>query len=234
MTIGIVIPTYRRLDGKTPVLLKRALDSIFNQTKNEFKIYLIGDKYENEGEIMELISSFPKEKLYYENLPYAAERDNYKDKWVLWSYGGVNATNHGIDLALNDGLEFICHLDHDDFWDKTHLEEISNCIETTNSDWICTKSQYIRNLIYPMIKCSQLYCDFKPISEGLIHSSVCMNFRKIPLKYRDIFKETGKRGLPSDADLWNRVADYCTKNNLKTTLINRVTCFHIEEGYERK
>jgi glycosyltransferase involved in cell wall biosynthesis len=234
MKLGVVIPTYRRLDNRTPSLLKRALDSVFKQTYQDFKIFLIGDKYDREQEVKEILSKYPLEKIYFENLPYAAERDKYHNKWVIWSYGGVNATNHGIDVALNENYEFICHLDHDDYWDDCHLEEISKSIITTNSDWICTKAKYINELVYPSIECSDFYCEFLPKPERLIHSSVCMNFKKIPLKYRDIYKETGKIGLPSDADLWVRVSDYCKNNNIKTTLINKITCYHTEEGYERK
>lgn len=234
MKLAIVIPTYMRGDGKTPFFLSRALDSVFNQTHDDFKVFLIGDKYEVQEEVEDIVSKYPNNQIYFENLPYAAEREKYTDKWVLWSYGGVNATNHGIDIALSEGFDFICHLDHDDYWDIAHLNEISKCIETTESDWVCTKSKYVHNLIYPLNSCPNLYCDFVPKSEGLIHSSVCMNFRKIPFKYRDIYKETGQRGLPADADLWYRVALFSTENNIKTTLINKVTCFHIEEGYERK
>jgi len=234
MKLSVIISTYMRADNKTPFFLKRAIDSVFSQTHEDFKIFLIGDRYENQDEINNLVSNYPQEKLYFENLPFAAERDNYKDKWIIWSYGGVNAVNYGVDVALNQGFDLMCHLDHDDYWDKNHLQEISKCISITDSSWVCTKSQYVMNLVYPRYSCNELYCDFTPISEGLIHSSVCMNFRTIPLKYRDLFKETGKKGLPADADLWSRVAKYTKENKLKTTLINKITCFHLDEGYERK
>ena len=78
--------------------------------------------YENNSEILELVSKYDSNKLYFENLPYAKERDNYKnDKKALWSYGGVNAMNHGILKSLKDGYEYICHLDHDDWWLEDHL-----------------------------------------------------------------------------------------------------------------
>jgi 3-oxoacyl-[acyl-carrier-protein] synthase-3 len=44
---SIVIPTYQRKDGSTPFYLKRCLDSIFKQDYSNFKIFIIGDKYEN-------------------------------------------------------------------------------------------------------------------------------------------------------------------------------------------
>jgi glycosyltransferase involved in cell wall biosynthesis len=235
MKLSIVIATYYRKDGSTKECLTKALDSVFNQTYQDFKVYLIGDKYENNDEIIEIVSKYDSNKIYFENLSYAKERDSYSDKWVIWSYGGVNAVNIGIDKSLSDGYEYICHLDHDDYWEPTHLEEINKCIELTGSDWLCTKSTYNnpRNFL-PKINSDELYVPFYPTYAGLIHSSVCMNFKKIPLKYRDIFEETQKLGLPADGDLWERTKEYIISNNLKSICINKLTCHHDEEGFERK
>jgi hypothetical protein len=167
------------------------------------------------------------------NLDVAKERDFYTNKWALWSYGGVNATNHGVDLSMSEGNYYICRLDHDDEWENNHLELINKCIEETNSDWICTKSNYLNTVILPYTNGTGLYINHLPKSESLIHSSVCMNFKTIPLKYRDLFNETGVVGLPSDAELWERCASYILSNNLKSTLINSVTCNHVNEGFER-
>jgi hypothetical protein len=60
-----------------------------------------------------------------------------------------------------------------------------------------------------------------------------MNFKTIPLKYRDILGETGQVGEPADADLWDRCREYILKHNLKSYVINKLTCYHEEEGYER-
>ncbi len=235
MKLGIVIATYQRKDGTTPFFLQKALDSVFSQTYQNFKIFLIGDKYEDNEEFVNIISKYPQDKIYYENLPYAKERDLYTDKWVLWSYGGITSMNFGIEKALEEGYDFICHLDHDDWWLPNHLEEIKQGIELTNSDWICTKSTYSnpRNFL-PKIDSQELYVPFYPMYASLIHSSVCMNFKKIPLKYRDIFEETQKLGLPADGDLWERTREYIISNNLKSVCINKLTCHHDEEGFERK
>lgn len=233
MKLGIVISTYMRKDGSTPAYLTRTLDSVFNQTYQDFKVFLIGDKYENQNEIESIVAKYPKEKIYFENLPIAQERDNYLDKMVLWSYGGVNATNHGIERCLSEGIDFICHLDHDDLWLENHLEEIVNCLKLHNVDWVCTKSTYFLGWVLPRIESEESYLDFYPESSKLIHSSVCMNFKKIPLRYRDIFLETGKLGLPSDADLWERTRNFMLENNIKGKLINKLTCKHEQEGFER-
>jgi glycosyltransferase involved in cell wall biosynthesis len=235
MKLSIVISTYYRKDGSTSHYLTKALDSIFNQTHQDFIIYLIGDRYENEKEINEIVSKYDKTKILFTNLEIAKERDLYTDKWVIWSYGGVNAVNYGIDQSIKDGNYIICHLDHDDWWYPNHLEEINKCIELTGADWVCTKSTYANpSKFLPNILTTDLYTPFHPRSSSLIHSSVCMNFKTIPLRYRNIFEETQKLGAPADADLWERARGLIIKNNLKSYYINMLTCRHDEEGYERK
>jgi|LakMenE18May11ns_1017448.scaffolds.fasta_scaffold9945041_2 glycosyltransferase involved in cell wall biosynthesis len=233
MKLSILIPTYMRKDGSTPKYLTRSLDSVFNQTHQDFKIYLIGDKYENEEEVKNILSKYDSEKIFFKNLDVAKERDSYTNKWAIWSYGGVNALNVGIDISLSEGNNYICHLDHDDYWENNHLELINKCIEETNSDWICTKSNYVNNRILPLVNGTGLYINHIPKSQSLIHSSVCMNFKTLPFKYRDLFAENGVVGLPADAELWDRCAKHILTHNLKSTLINSVTCNHIEEGFER-
>lgn len=235
MNFAIVILTYKRRDGKTPFFLKRALESVFNQTYNNFKIFLIGDKYEDNDEFLSIIKSFDNKKIYYENLPFAKERDKYSDKWVVWSYAGTYASNYGINKAVSEGFDYVCHLDHDDWWLPNHLEEINNCIVSTEADWLCTKSTYNSpNVFLPRTMNNEIYQVFLPKSSSLIHSSVCINFKKIPLRYKNIYEETGKIGLPGDAELWERMRSYIIENNLKSFHINKLTCRHDEEGYERK
>jgi glycosyltransferase involved in cell wall biosynthesis len=236
MKFSVVISTYQRDDKRSPELLKRALDSVFNQTYKNFKVFLIGDKYEDKNEIVNIVSNYDADKLFFENLSYAKERDRYvNNKSALWSYGGVNAMNYGVSKSLNDGYEYICHLDHDDWWLPNHLEEIKNCIVETGASWVCTKSTYrSENVFLPKLITNENYINFLPKSSTLIHSSVCMNFKHISLFYRDIYEITNKVGLPADADLWERTRDYIQNNNLKSYYINKLTCRHDEEGYSRK
>jgi predicted O-methyltransferase YrrM len=233
--IGIVIPTYQRNDGRTLEYLTRCLDSVKNQTFKNYKVFLIGDHYEDDKEFQDIATSIiPHDKITYHNLPYAEERSKYIDnKWALWSYGGTNATNYGIKLSLDEGYEYICHLDHDDFWYTNHLSSISDVIENTMSPFIFTKSKYNTSFL-PNVNSDDEILVIYPSYGQLIHSSVCMNFKKIPLFYRDIFKETNVVGLPGDGDLWNRSSEFMIANNLISYFINKITCVHDEEGYVRK
>ena len=75
MKIGILIPTYYRNNGSTKDLLTRALESIKNQTHQDYIVFLIGDKYEQANEFNELATSIiPKDKIIHENLEHAVSQ----------------------------------------------------------------------------------------------------------------------------------------------------------------
>lgn len=234
VNFAVKISTYQRKDGKTPFYINRALTSVFSQEYQNFKVYVIGDRYEDEKEFKTLFEKFPKEKIYFENLPYAHERDKYTDKLLIWKYGGCYAQNYLIEKCIDDGFEYICHLDHDDEWYPNHLSLLNKAISKFNSLWLCTKSEYVSKKVLPQIHSNLEFVTYNPVPERLIHSSTCINFNKIPLRYRNVFEETGISGLPADADLWSRISSYLNKSNLSGTLVNQITCKHNEEGYERK
>jgi hypothetical protein len=234
--IGIVIPTYQRNDGQTPTLLKRALMSIKSQTHQNYKVFLIGDHYENNDEFVDIATSIlPENKIHYVNLPFAEERERYGDnKMALWSYGGVNANNVGVELALGGGYNNICHLDHDDLWESNHLSSLSDVIEQTSAPFVCTKSSYMVRGILPVVTTNEKFIEFYPGCAQLIHSSTCVNFMEIPHRYVDLFKQTGKVGGAADCLLWGEVNNWLKTNNKKGYMVNKLTCYHNEEGYSRK
>lgn len=226
MKIAIKIPTYQRSDGRTPEVLTRALESIKSQTYQNYMVYLIGDKYDDNDEFLRLSSIIEPDKIYVENLPYAKERERYTGL-NLWCTGGVNANNHAINRILNDNIDYICHLDHDDWWAPNHLEEIVNTIGSADYGFIATKSYHLN------------YSNTLPISESspfipklgdLIHSSVCINFRIINLRYRDLIEEEGIQFV-ADGDMWRRIEEYIKLNNINSKLIDKITCYHLEEGF---
>lgn len=233
-TFGIIIPTFQRIDGKTPFYLQRVLKSIYSQTHKDFRIYVIGDRYENEKEFLSMVKNYPIENMYYTNLSKAHERDKYtNNKEALWCSGGVFATNYGIKKAIEDNLQYVCLLDHDDYWLPDHLELLNKTILEKEADWICTKTSVGRNRFLPVnVGNNDKEIKFLPLPCGIIKSSVCYNIKKIPLFVRDVFEET-EVACPADADLWRRSADYIKKNNLISYYINKHTCVHDEEGYIR-
>lgn len=231
MKLAIVIATYYRSDRSTINVLVSALKSVLKQTYSNYKIFLIGDQYEHVDEFKNICKQFPhQDKLYYNNLPFAKERNNYSNKDALWSYGGVNAMNFGVNQAIEEEFEYICHLDHDDVWGDSHLLTIKDGIESTGASWLCTRSNHLNRQILPVTKLKDLYIDYVPRSADINHSSVCMNFKHIPIRYIDYFEEHQKVGPAGDEYMWARAYKYIKNNNLKSVLINKLTCFHLQEG----
>lgn len=232
MKLAIGIPTYRRADGTTSQFLRRALNSVLLQTHQDFKVYLIGDHYSNESEFVELSQMIPPEKMFALNLPHAVERSKYQmGTRQLWCSGGVNAYNTAIDTCLADGLDFMCHLDHDDFWAPDHLEKINRVAETFQDAACVYTCAFYRSTKQhlPNTPLDGRIIEHFPVPTQTVHASVCINHRKVNLKYRDVFAETGKV-LEADIDMWNRLKPYCTSLELKSYLISTITCYHLTEN----
>jgi hypothetical protein len=220
--IAIVISTYYRPDGKTKSLLERNLNSLKNQTNKNFKIFLIGDKYENSDEFYSFKTMF--DNIYLENLDYAKEREKYTGK-KLWCNGGVNAVNIGIKKAIEEGYKWIINMDHDDYFLTTHIEDIYGLINE-NCVFVCSNSNYKKYCILPNAKTGS----YIPMGERLVKSSACVNFSKIDIKFRDVFEEEGLI-FPSDADFWNRLNKIITELRYESYCTGNITCIHDEEGY---
>ena len=230
MKFAIILSTYQRNDGRTPVLIKRTLNSILNQTHTDYKIFLIGDRYENNDEFEQICNDFvEKEKIYYENLDSAVERDFFKNKLDVWKFGGVNACNYAIDLAVKEGLRYIVKIDHDDFWEESHLKTINDCIESTSCAFVCTKSLY-RNSVLPNINSDIKYINFLPQPETLVHSSICIDLLQIPIRYRTLGDEKCGNQC-ADGCLYLEISEIVNNNNLKSILINEITCTVESDGF---
>lgn len=225
MTFGIIIATYKRPDGKTFAYLNRALESIKKQTYQNYLVLLIGDNYEDYEELLSISKNIDSDKLYLENLSIAVEREKYTG-YLLWASGGLNAMNHAISIGLSKGIEYFCHLDHDDYWAPDHLFNFKNSLNEKKYHFLVSYSTSpVFNKILPNYNNDEIM----PIPCGMIHSSTCINFSFFKERYRDVFEETGT-AYPADADLWDRLNNTMTNLNIKGKLIKKITCFHDTEG----
>ena len=77
MKLAIVTATYWKLDGSTKNDLKRTLESVKNQSYQDYKLFLIGDNYSDHKELIELSQIIDPNKLCVINLPEAKERIKY-------------------------------------------------------------------------------------------------------------------------------------------------------------
>lgn len=236
-SFGIVIPIFQRDDGKSPYYLKRCLESVYKQRYQGFEIYLVGDDYSEPKEIEKILKEYSAlGRLHWKNLPVAVEREKYKDnKEALWCSGGTNASNYALEEARNDGLEYVCFLDYDDYWRPNHLQALQNTINETRAVWLCTKTSVDKSKVvfFPRGMQGEGVQDFPPSPGDCIKSSVCFNMHDLPFKIRDVFEETGG-AYPGDADLWRRMAEHIKKKGLKSCYIGEYTCVHDDEGYIRR
>lgn len=244
MKIAVLTNTYQRGDGSTPLVLKRAVESLKAQTHTDYKLFLIGDHYTDQKEFDSFKFFLPKGKYYMENLPFSPERERYKNpSKELWACGGTNAINYAIDKALEQGFQYVALLDHDDMWYPNHLELVNKAIEVTNSPFIITKGIYTNphkhtstipkecdyvdlsinpNSYYHITSEIKAY-PFIPIQCLFMKLSVCMDMSRISLRFRDVFHETG-RIEPGDADLWNRIGkSMCSSTKIEQIGLKRVT-----------
>lgn len=235
MKLAIAIATYRRSDGSTPKFVTRALESVKAQTHQDFKVFLIGDDYDNQKEFDEFGGMFSSDQIYKKNLKIAKERSKYSmGSKELWCSGGVNAFNILIDEILSQGYDYICHLDDDDYWSADHLELINQVICSRN-DVACvyTCSTYLSGYL-PRLKAAQHRLDgvvyfAYPTPCHVVHSSTCVDYRKVLLRYRDVYAETGQL-LEGDIDMWLRLTDFCKTHALTSYVITKITCFHDTEN----
>jgi glycosyltransferase involved in cell wall biosynthesis len=213
----------------------RAIQSVANQSYQNYKIFIVGDKYEDNSEFEDVINGFVEiaDKIVCENLHFAHERDKYLgvNNTALWNCGGANALNHANNLAKAHGITKVCHLDHDDIWLPNHLQLIADAIVAKQSPaFIYTLSRYLHNPVFPQMIVDEQVVEHYPAYCSLVHSSIYMDLDQVHLPYRDLWAEEG-RYFPSDGDMWERVTAKCRVENLKSYVIRQVTCVHENENY---
>ncbi|MBR2712164.1 MAG: glycosyltransferase family 2 protein [Bacilli bacterium] len=121
--IDIIIPVYN-----TPILdLERCLNSIINQTYNDYKVYIIDDG--SNDNIKNYLDDFVKDK------------DNFIVKHIN-NNGVSNARNIGIDISNSKYITFI---DADDTIENNFLLEAYELIEKNNLDIIIGGYNEIKN-----------------------------------------------------------------------------------------
>lgn len=135
---GIVMATHNIGSGRanksranymtTPKVLEDALKSVKNQKYNNWKVYIVADKYEGDDqEIKDVMSEIiPDNKIEYKNRLTPGERNNKKwsTKQIRFT-AGCGALNDSLEMAKRDGIDYIVRLDHDDKWSPNHLEVLA-------------------------------------------------------------------------------------------------------------
>ncbi len=120
MKISVIIPTFNRLD-----LLKRAIESVLNQSIKPYDIIVVDDG--STDDTSEMI------------------QQKYK------SINLIQQKNSGVSAARNNGIknaqgDWIALLDSDDEWKKNKLEEqVNSLIDNPRYEFCHTNEIWIRN-----------------------------------------------------------------------------------------
>ena len=121
--IDVIIPVYN-----TPIKdLERCLNSVANQTFNNYKVYIIDD------------GSNKETKIYLDN--YIKDKNNFIVKHIENS-GVSNARNVGIEISSG---EYITFIDSDNSLNNNFLKESYNLIKENNLDLIIGGYNEIKN-----------------------------------------------------------------------------------------
>lgn len=123
--VSVIIPTYKR-----PVMLKRAINSVLNQSYKNIELIIVDDN--NEGdEFRDEMIEFMKQYSDIENIIYIMHKYNQN---------GSAARNTGIERARG---EYVAFLDDDDQFFSTKIEEQVNFLEK-NIEYAGVCSGYIK------------------------------------------------------------------------------------------
>lgn len=172
---AIVIPTYKRANGKTPQHLRNVAAMLDKQTCTNYKVFLIGDHYEDEDEFNSFASLFPG--AYCHNNPTSYRTGYFKERRNCWAIGGIMAIEHGVKQAQAEGFQYYLHLDDDDTWDPEKLEVLrSHIYQFPHSDFIFHGSNYLDTVLpreHATIN-SVGYNNLMPWAENIVHSAMCL------------------------------------------------------------
>lgn len=189
---SVIIPLYNK-----EKFVKRAIDSVLNQSSQDFEIIIINDGSTDSS--LEVIKSINSDKLIIHN------QDNK----------GVSvARNKGAELAKYDYLAF---LDADDVWDKNFLKKMEELIDSYPDAGIYGSNNYF---LYPngVKKKNELKGYFLTHEMGIMEDyfGLFADLQRSPFSNsnlvipKKIFTEMGgyKVGvkLTEDSDLWCRIA----------------------------
>ncbi len=121
---SVIIPTYNQGN-----LLKKAIDSVLNQSFKNFEIIII-DNFSND-ETQQIVEGFKSEKIIYEKV-----RNN-----------GVIAKSRNTGIKISRG-KWLAFLDSDDYWYSERLQKVSEFLLDDNFyDVICTDELVINKIL---------------------------------------------------------------------------------------
>ena len=186
--VSVIVPTYNR-----PAMLKGAMQSILDQTFQDFEIIVINDAGIDAAAV---VAGFGSAKILY--LQHAANK------------GLAAARNTGINAAKG---KYIAYLDDDDRYYPDHLETLVTHLETTEYQVAYTEAyracQQWQGHTYEIVKRDVPYsrdCDSDDILIDNCTPVLCVMHQRICLEKTGLFDESLRR--LEDWDMWIRMSQH--------------------------
>jgi len=210
--VAIVLASYPRGDD---TVLQKTLSSLAQQEYQNWRLYFTGDHYPND-QIKEVITKIiPLEKLVYNNLPVACEREFLTSKKALHCLAGSTAMNYSLKVAGDHGHLYCAHLDDDDYWYPNHLSVLMKAYtENRNLATVHTRGKW-GELILP--RNPTPYPD-----HNTLHSTVSWRLDLIPLFYNN----RPERLFAADALMWKALKKYCLEHDLQGAECPEITMLY--------
>ena len=215
--VSVIIPFYKKHQ-----FLKRAIESILNQTYQQFEIIIIHDDPEdNNFKLIEKVKKMDQRILILRNKK---------------NIGAGLSRNVGIDMSSG---KYIAFLDADDIWHKDKLYSQINFMEKNNFEFSHTSYEIIdlfekkisNRIAPPKLDYNQLVksCDIG-LSSVILEKSILKNFRFPSLKTKEDFvlwlllARSGIRiySLPQILMKWRK-----TRNSLSDNVYQKIS-----DGYK--
>lgn len=212
--IAIVMPTFNR-----PQHLMKAINSILQQTFQNWELYIIGDKCPSLNQIMEEMRVSGK----------------YDKRIRWWNFSDNNGPNGGGAIPRNYALylaqtEYICYLDDDNYWYPEHLQTFVDLIEK-NPD-----VQYMFSSFKINDKDEHTHIVDVPVWGGIDTSAICHK-RELIFKY-GLWKDRIDGGYMHDYEFVSRWTQEPWLATLKPTMcysteFNNQSFESIQQIYEQ-
>ena len=234
--VCVIIPTYFRKDGSTKNLLSRALKNLEAQTYKNFKVFVIGDHYDDNEEFEEICKTY-KNNIFYKNNEEHYRCYDFPNKQTYWAIGGALALKTGIEKAIEEKFNFYFHLDDDDEWRDIHIQLVVDHIKKFPfSQFILTRAKYT-NIFLPQTKQTKIfYNNYIPIGCDSVHASHIYSLPLLGNVVLDIInqnhimankinnKEICDADIPpTDATILNKINSMVTTKKIKSLYIPVIT-----------
>lgn len=173
--ISIVVPTYNR-----PEHLRKALDSIFGQTYQNFEILVVGDKCPSLDNFVKQYEKAKDKRFKYFNL-----HKNYGS-------GGAVPRNYALKV-MSRGASLIAYLDDDNEWLPHHLEIAVEQFRNDKDLKFVVNSMYINDKLI----------EFDELRKGRIDTSTVVHKFDLCVKY-GLWKDRNEGGYAHDFEFFSR------------------------------